>query len=155
MLTLARELYGLGARRIGVLSLPPVGCLPSQRTLHGGPKRGCFNSANEAAVLFNSKLYEIDSLGKELPGARLVYTDIYYPLLAIIQGPAQFGFEVSMKGCCGTGNIEVSYLCSHLDHPVMCDDDTKYVFWDSFHPTEATYRMLTDQIYSKYARELF
>lgn len=155
-LSFLRELYGLGARRIGVLSLPPVGCLPSQRTLHGGPKRGCFNSANEAAVLFNSKLYaEIDSLRKELPGARLVYMDIYYPLLAIMQGPAQFGFEVSAKGCCGTGNIEVSYLCSRLDNPVMCDDDTKYVFWDSFHPTEATYRMLTDQIYSKYARELF
>ncbi|KAL3723706.1 hypothetical protein ACJRO7_035815 [Eucalyptus globulus] len=151
-----RELYGLGARKIGVLSLPPVGCLPSQRTLHGGPKRDCFDSANKAAVLFNSKLCaEIDSLREDLPGARLVYMDIYYLLLAIIQDPARFGFEVSTKGCCGTGNIEVSYLCNRLDHPVTCDDDTKYVFWDSFHPTEATYQTLANQIYGKYARELF
>lgn len=65
------------------------------------------------------------------------------------------GFKVSTKGCCGTGNIEVSYLCNRLDHPDTCDDDTKYVFWDSFHPSEAAYRALTDQLFSKYIRELF
>ncbi|XP_048128590.1 GDSL esterase/lipase EXL3-like isoform X3 [Rhodamnia argentea] len=151
-----RELYGLGARRIGVLSLPPVGCIPSQRTLHGGPERDCFDPANEVAILFNSKLSaEIDSLNEDLPGARLVYVDIYYPLLAIIQDPARFGFKVSTKGCCGTGNIEVSYLCNRLDHPDTCGNDTEFVFWDSFHPTEAAYHILVDQIFSKYARKMF
>ncbi|XP_048128594.1 GDSL esterase/lipase EXL3-like [Rhodamnia argentea] len=150
-----RELYGLGARRIGVFSLPPVGCLPSQRTLHGGPERDCFDPANEAAVLFNSKLSaEIDSLNKDLPGARLVYVDVYYPLLAIIQDPARFGFQVSTKGCCGTGNIEVTYLCNQLGHPETCGNDTEYVFWDSYHPTEVAYHTLVDQIFSKYAPKL-
>lgn len=64
------------------------------------------------------------------------------------------GFEVSTKGCCGTGDMEVSYLCNRLDHPDTCADDTKYVFWDSFHPTEAAYRALADQIFSKYLHEL-
>ncbi|KAF8012684.1 hypothetical protein BT93_I0750 [Corymbia citriodora subsp. variegata] len=150
-----RELYGLGARKIGVLSLPPLGCIPSQRTLHGGPGRGCFGSANEAAALFNSKLNAgINSLKEELPGARLVYMDIYHPLLTIIQNPARFGFEVSTRGCCGTGNIEVSILCNSLDDPETCKDDTNYLFWDSYHPTEAAYRVLTNQVYNKYARQL-
>ncbi|KAI3464803.1 hypothetical protein Pfo_021466 [Paulownia fortunei] len=33
-----QDLYGLGARRIGVSGLPPIGCLPSQRTLRGDLK---------------------------------------------------------------------------------------------------------------------
>ncbi|KAF8012685.1 hypothetical protein BT93_I0751 [Corymbia citriodora subsp. variegata] len=150
-----RELYGLGARKIGVLNLPPLGCIPSQRTLHGGPGRDCFGSANKAAALFNSKLNAgINSLKEELPGARLVYMDVYHPLLTIIQNPARFGFEVTTRGCCGTGNIEVSILCNSLDDPETCKDDTKYVFWDSYHPTETTYRALTDQAYRKYIRQL-
>ncbi|KAH0973128.1 hypothetical protein GBA52_025284 [Prunus armeniaca] len=35
-----QELYDLGARRIGILSLPAIGCVPSQRTLNGGIDRG-------------------------------------------------------------------------------------------------------------------
>ncbi|KAM7517291.1 hypothetical protein LguiA_006874 [Lonicera macranthoides] len=34
-----QEIYKVGARRIGVFSLPPIGCVPSQRTLAGGVER--------------------------------------------------------------------------------------------------------------------
>ncbi|KAF8410403.1 hypothetical protein HHK36_002932 [Tetracentron sinense] len=34
-----QEIYGLGARRIGVVSLPPIRCVPSQRTVAGGMQR--------------------------------------------------------------------------------------------------------------------
>ena len=87
-----QELYGLGARRIGVLSLPSIGCVPSQRTVAGGILRGCSESANQAAILFNSKLSsQMDSINKRLPDARLVYLDVYNPLLAIVQNPSQYG----------------------------------------------------------------
>ncbi|KAK7820213.1 gdsl esterase/lipase exl3, partial [Quercus suber] len=76
-----QELYGLGARRIGVLSLPSIGCVPSQKTVAGGILRGCSESANQAAILFNSKLSsQMDSINKRLPDARLVYLDIYNPI---------------------------------------------------------------------------
>ncbi|KAM3709829.1 hypothetical protein ACJW31_02G203900 [Castanea mollissima] len=87
-----QELYGLGARRIGVSSVPSIGCVPSQRTEAGGILRGCSESANQATILFNSKLSsQVDSINKILPDARLVYLDIYNPLLAIIQNPSQYG----------------------------------------------------------------
>ncbi|XP_030464209.2 GDSL esterase/lipase EXL3-like isoform X2 [Syzygium oleosum] len=150
-----QELYGLGARKIGVLSLPPIGCVPSQRTLDGGLGRACSEPANQAATLFNSKLSsEIDSLNQKLPGANLIYIDIYSSLLSIIQNPKQHGFEVANRGCCGTGNIEVSVLCNDLDDIQTCQDDTKYVFWDSYHPTEKAYKILTDQMISKYGDKL-
>lgn len=38
-------LYQLGARKIGVLSALPIGCVPEQRVLAGGPKRDCSETA--------------------------------------------------------------------------------------------------------------
>ncbi|CAN6680501.1 unnamed protein product [Malus baccata var. baccata] len=72
-----QELYGLGARRIGVVSLPPIGCLPPQRTLCGGRDRWCSETVNQAGSLFNSNLSpEIDAFNTRLPEARLVYLDL-------------------------------------------------------------------------------
>ncbi|GAB4839195.1 hypothetical protein Ancab_028722 [Ancistrocladus abbreviatus] len=117
------ELYGLGARRIGVFSLPPIGCVPSQRSLAGGVRRSCAEDHNQAAVLFNSKLSSVlESLKTQLPNSKLVYVDIYNPLLDLILHPDQYGFEVVDRGCCGTGLIEVSILCIKLE-PV-CPNDT-------------------------------
>lgn len=59
------------------------------------------------------------------------------------------GFEVSAKGCCGTGDLEVSVLCNGLT-TVTCADASKYVFWDSFHPTERAYEILVDWVLKTY-----
>ncbi|KAL2907189.1 GDSL esterase/lipase EXL3 [Bienertia sinuspersici] len=144
-----QKLYALGARRIGVISAPPCGCLPSQRTLHGGLLRTCVEKENQASILFNNKLFsELTSLNKKLSGSRIVYLDIYNPLLNLINNPSQSGFEVTKKGCCGTGNLEVSFLCNKLD-PGTCKNASKYVFWDSFHPTEAAYKVIVHEVYEK------
>ncbi|XP_077246652.1 GDSL esterase/lipase EXL3-like isoform X2 [Tasmannia lanceolata] len=90
--TFYQELYRLGARKVGVTGLPPVGCVPSQRTLAG--------------------------------------------------------FEVSTKGCCGTGDLEVSILCN--PSTPICTDVTNYVFWDSYHPTEKAYKVISDNLIKNY-----
>ena len=87
-----KEIYALGARRIGVFGAPPIGCVPSQRTLGGGFLRECAEEYNEAAVLFNSKVYsKLRSLQPELPDSRLVYVDIYNPLLDLIVNHQKYG----------------------------------------------------------------
>ncbi|VFQ76915.1 unnamed protein product [Cuscuta campestris] len=93
--TFIQELYGMGARRIGVFSQVPVGCLPAERTLGGGGLGGCVEKYNEAAELANSKFQaEIDSLSANtLPNAKLVFIDLYNPLLQLIQNPALYGLE--------------------------------------------------------------
>lgn len=58
------------------------------------------------------------------------------------------GFEEAAKGCCGTGNIEVALLCNKFSG--TCEDDTKYIFWDSYHPTEKVYTTIVDQLITKY-----
>ncbi|XP_023003907.1 GDSL esterase/lipase EXL3-like [Cucurbita maxima] len=141
------QLYALGGRRIGVLSLPAIGCVPSKRTLNGGIARSCSEAANGAAALFNSKLSSlITSLGNQYSDSKIAYFDVYNPLLALIQNPAQYGFEEAKKGCCGTGNIEVSVLCNPSSIPLSCPDADKYIFWDSYHPSTKAYKILTRQL---------
>ncbi|XP_017246350.1 GDSL esterase/lipase EXL3-like [Daucus carota subsp. sativus] len=141
----AQELYKLGARRIGVFGIPPIGCLPSQRTLQGGVERNCADNYNELAQLFNAKLsVELNSLNNRLPQARMVYLDVYNSLMEVILNPKKYGFSIANKGCCGTGTIEVAFLCK-----CPCPDVYNYVFWDSFHPTETTYRILVHQTVKK------
>jgi len=74
------------------------------------------------------------------PGARLFYVDIYGPLIDMIQSPAKFGFDKVNVGCCGTGDLETSFLCNPASY--VCSDASKYVFWDSIHPTEEAYHNL-------------
>ncbi|XP_057747005.1 GDSL esterase/lipase EXL3-like [Arachis stenosperma] len=144
------EIYKLGARRIGVFNAPPIGCLPFQRTLFGGTERKCSQEVNDASKLFNAKLSSVmNSLRHSLTQAKLVDMDVYNPLLHIIENPSEYGFEVVDRGCCGTGTVEAAILCNPLDLQI-CNDDSKYVFWDSFHPTQRTYQILVSQVLNKY-----
>ncbi|KAM7259827.1 hypothetical protein ACFE04_015568 [Oxalis oulophora] len=151
-----KELYEIGARKIGVFSAPPIGCVPSQRTTLGGIQRDCADNENKLAILFNSKLSTvIDHLNRQFSDSKIVYMDVYYSLLNIIQNPNHYGFDVANKGCCGTGEIEVTLLCNSLTDAISCKDATKYVFWDSFHPTEKTYHILVGEILQKYQNKFF
>ncbi|CAI0542694.1 unnamed protein product [Linum tenue] len=144
----AQELYGLGARRIGVVGAVPIGCVPLQRVVFGGGllERNCSEDSNEAAKLFNSKLSPaVSSLNRQLPaGAKIVYFDIFSPVLSLIQNPAPHGFEEATRGCCGTGNVELGIFCLV---PGTCTDANKYVFWDSVHPVEKAAGIIAGQTF--------
>lgn len=47
------------------------------------------------------------------------------------------GFQVTSMACCATGMFEMGYACSRAGI-FSCMDASRYVFWDSFHPTEKT-----------------
>lgn len=148
-----QKLHRLGARRIGFVGLPPIGCLPFEMTMAGELERECEEVRNQASVLYNSKINEeIRRLASNFKGTKLVYLDIYTVFLDIIQRPSSYGFEVSDRGCCGTGVFEASILCNSKSP--LCPDDTKYVFWDSFHPTESAYKIIIDKVLRKYIKYL-
>ncbi|GAV56710.1 Lipase_GDSL domain-containing protein [Cephalotus follicularis] len=150
-----KELYGLGARRIGVFNVPPIGCVPFSRTTVGGIQRECPQTYNQAAQLFNAKLSSnLESLNTNLADSRVVYIDIYSALLDLIKNPKRYGFEIVDKGCCGTGTVEAAILCNRLT-PCICTNVSSYLFWDSFHPTEKAYKALTSRILQKYINSFF
>ncbi|KAL5218592.1 hypothetical protein ABZP36_019276 [Zizania latifolia] len=143
--TFVEGLYGLGARRIGVTSLPPMGCLPASVTLFGGGG-GCVERLNNDSRIFNTKLEAAsDAVRRQHSDLKLVVFDIYNPLLDLVNNPTNAGFFESRRACCGTGTIETSVLCNQ-GAPGTCANATGYVFWDGFHPTDAANKVLADAL---------
>ncbi|XP_013713425.2 GDSL esterase/lipase At3g43570 isoform X3 [Brassica napus] len=121
-----RELHKLGAKKIGVFSAVPVGCVPLQRTVFGD---------------------------KELDGV-ILYIDVYDTLFDMIQHPSKYGFEVADRGCCGRGSLAISYMCNSLN-PFTCSNSSAYIFWDSYHPTERAYQVMVDNLLDKYLSKIY
>ncbi|XP_020235295.1 GDSL esterase/lipase At2g04570 [Cajanus cajan] len=133
-----RSLYALGARKISLGGLPPMGCLPLERTTNIAGGNDCVARFNNIALEFNDRLKNLTiKLNHELPGIKLVFSNPYYIMLNIIRRPELYGFESTSVACCATGMYEMGYACSR-GQMFSCTDATKYVFWDSFHPTEKT-----------------
>ncbi|CAL4896388.1 unnamed protein product [Urochloa decumbens] len=136
-----REVFRLGGRKIQLTGILPVGCQPAMRTLNLLRPGECMEDFNQLAVLFNGELQKTATkLNSELPGATVVYSDMYSFVSTIIANQLKYGFENVAQGCCGTGLIEASFLCV-LDEPLTCEDTNEYVFFDSVHPTERIYKM--------------
>ncbi|XP_072959174.1 GDSL esterase/lipase At3g14820-like [Typha angustifolia] len=146
--TFLQELANLGAQKVGVFGVPPVGCVPFQRTV-GGFRRDCFDDRDELSQTYNAKLIkELETLNTKLNGTKLVYIDIYSPLLDIMLNPQKYGFKESTKGCCGTGLLEISIFCNRFSR--VCRNTSEYVFWDSYHPTQRAYQVIVDELVEKY-----
>ncbi|KAH7838129.1 hypothetical protein Vadar_022390 [Vaccinium darrowii] len=135
-----------GARRIGVVGLPPMGCLPIVITLNSDNailQRGCldfFSSvARQQNLMLQTQLNAIQYNYSNY-GVRIVYIDAYGPLSDMIT--LKFDFDEVSSGCCGTGLLETIFLCNPDSY--VCSDASKYVFWDSIHPTEKAYKLLFD-----------
>lgn len=89
-----QNLYRLGGRKLGVTSLPPLGCLPAARTLFGFHESGCVSRINTDAQGFNKKINSAAaSLQKQLPGLRIVVFDIFKPLYDVVAAPSKYGSE--------------------------------------------------------------
>ncbi|KAK7276883.1 hypothetical protein RIF29_18029 [Crotalaria pallida] len=147
------ELYQLGARKIAIAGLPPMGCLPLERTINLLFGSACAEEQNNVAQDFNQKLKAlVAQLNHKLAGIRLVLSDTYDILLNIIQNPDSFGFAEARTACCGTGLIEIGYLCDKFNI-FTCSDANNYVFWDALHTTEKTNRIVADNLIKKYLAE--
>ena len=94
-----QELYDLGGRKIAVLGLPPLGCLPSQITIFGSGKPDCIEWLNAISKKFNEQF--IDMMNNELKpnfhGGRLVYLDSYGAVDVMIKNPHAYGTSPSLK----------------------------------------------------------
>ncbi|KAL9325265.1 hypothetical protein ACSQ67_005910 [Phaseolus vulgaris] len=140
-----QNLWKEGARKIALVGLPPMGCLPLVITLNSHNvllERGCVEMYSAVARDYNMMLqHELFLLQLNFsdvpPGAKISYLDIYGPLDNMIQEHQKLGFDEVDHGCCGSGFIETTFLCNGFS--LVCSDASKFVFWDSIHPTERAY----------------
>ncbi|KAB2081923.1 hypothetical protein ERO13_A05G157400v2 [Gossypium hirsutum] len=138
-----QDLWDEGARRIAVTGLPPMGCLPAVITLYSKNailERGCIENLSQVGMEYNQMLQnELNSMQGRLAhlDAKITYVDIFTPLIDMIQGLGKHDFDEVSHGCCGSGYLEAGFLCN--PGSFVCNDASKYVFFDSIHPTEKTY----------------
>lgn len=93
-----RQIYSLGARKIVFTGLPPMGCLPLERTTNILNHHECIEQYNDVALEYNVKLKNlIDGLNKELPGMRMVFNNPYDILYQMIKNPSTFGKYINLN----------------------------------------------------------
>ncbi|KAH8509193.1 hypothetical protein H0E87_011093 [Populus deltoides] len=142
-----KKLYALGARKLSLTGLSPMGCLPLERATNFMHPNSCVKEYNDLALEFNGKLNQlVAKLNDELPGMKVLFANPYDLLLQLITAPSQYGFENAEVGCCGSGTFEMGIMCTR-DHPLTCTDADKYVFWDAFHLTDRKNQIISAYLF--------
>lgn len=133
------SVYKLGARKIIMFEIGPVGCIPSvsRARVHKG---NCMEEVNQMVTFFNERLPPLlKNLTSRLPGSNFVLGRDNSLGYDVINNPSKYGLKEARHPCCSTWANETSG-CIPLSKP--CPDPTKYVFWDAFHITEAVYSIM-------------
>ncbi|EYU43359.1 hypothetical protein MIMGU_mgv1a019367mg, partial [Erythranthe guttata] len=112
-----------------------------QQFIQANGQRRCVDSLSTVALDYNQKLQNKLTAMDNSSSSAIYYADIYQPLNDMIQTPSQFGFENVNCGCCGSGLVETTFMCDSRSS--VCKNPSKYVFFDSVHPTEAAYKNIS------------
>ncbi|CAA0407879.1 unnamed protein product [Arabidopsis thaliana] len=148
MLYDAKMLHRLGAKRLVVVGVPPMGCMPLIKYLRG--QKTCVDQLNQIAFSFNAKIIKNLELLQSKIGLKTIYVDAYSTIQEAIKNPRKFGFVEASLGCCGTGTYEYGETCKDMQ---VCKDPTKYVFWDAVHPTQRMYQIIVKKAIASISEE--
>ncbi|OAY84561.1 GDSL esterase/lipase [Ananas comosus] len=137
-----KRLHELGARKFVVVDVGPLGCIPYVRALKLVSKGRCSSTANKLVQGYNAKLRRgIYKLNREMgPETMFIYANSYDIVIDLMRNSRQYGFVNANDPCCG-GSFP-PFLCFRgvdaTESSFLCENRTEYVFWDAYHPTEAT-----------------
>ncbi|KAJ9128922.1 hypothetical protein P3X46_034329 [Hevea brasiliensis] len=135
-----KEMHRLGATRLIVVGVPPLGCMPLVKTLKDA--KTCDQNYNQVAFSFNSKLQEKLAILRKTLGIKDAYVDCYTIIKNAVDSPKEYGLVETSKGCCGSGTTEYGNSCRGMN---TCADASKYAFWDAVHPTEKMYQIIAEE----------
>lgn len=84
-------MYTIGARRMILVGIGPLGCIPSQLA-QSNITNGCIKQVNDLVKPFNQYLLQqMIRLNSTLPGSYFVYHNIYDTFFDMIQNPSKYG----------------------------------------------------------------
>ncbi|KMT04559.1 hypothetical protein BVRB_8g182180 [Beta vulgaris subsp. vulgaris] len=137
-----KDMHKIGARRLAVVGVPPIGCMPIMMSILGDGGR-CVDKVNKAVLSLNSKIAkELKAVETQLK-MKTKFVDAYGIIKGAIDDPKKYGFSETTKGCCGSGIFELGDTCKSSN---VCKDRDSYVFWDAVHPSQKMYNILADEI---------
>uniref|UniRef100_A0ACD6AS95 Uncharacterized protein n=1 Tax=Avena sativa TaxID=4498 RepID=A0ACD6AS95_AVESA len=131
-----QTLYDLGARRFGIIDVPPIGCVPLIRSLF--PTGTCVGLYNELArglnILLEERMAKI-AADPERPGMAYSVGSSYNLVTNFTADPEAAGFKNVTSACYGLGWLEVEGY--NQANAAVCDNHADYMFWDIVHGTQA------------------
>ncbi|OAY84541.1 GDSL esterase/lipase [Ananas comosus] len=140
-----KALYTLGARKFGVIDVPPIGCCPYPRSL--SPTGDCIDLLNELARRFNRGVGSLmQNLSSTLQGFKYSIGSSHKVVLQIIRYPDAFGYREVRTACCGAGRFNGNSGCT--PNATYCSNRRQYLFWDLLHPTHTTSRLAALAIFN-------
>ncbi|XP_048230982.1 GDSL esterase/lipase At5g55050 [Ricinus communis] len=145
-----KNIYNMGARRFGVIGVPPIGCCPYARAINIKEGGGdvCMPLLNDLAQAFyNSTLTLLQGLSSELPNLKYSFGNAYAMTTDLFDKFPNFGFKDIKTACCGSGNYNGEYPCYKPINPNLCKNRSEYLFWDMYHPSQAASQLLADSLY--------
>ncbi|KAK4484183.1 hypothetical protein RD792_011405 [Penstemon davidsonii] len=142
-------IYKFGARKISVFALGPVGCVPARALLRpSAPVTKCYGKMNKMVKNYNMGL---ENLVKGIPikyhGAVGVYGAVYETIQTFRVNPKRYGFADVGNACCGYGTLGGELQCGKEGYTI-CNNPNEYLFWDFFHPSERTYKLISKALWA-------
>ncbi|XP_057516152.1 GDSL esterase/lipase At1g74460 [Amaranthus tricolor] len=142
-----KVMHNLGARKLMVFGLGPMGCIPLQRVL--STTGDCQEKTNRLAQKFNEATGKMmTELSRSLPGASYRFGDAFDVVNDVITNPTKYGFQNSDSPCCSFGRIRPALTC--IPASVLCKDRSKYVFWDEYHPSDSANMIIAKELIKKF-----
>ncbi|PIA32899.1 hypothetical protein AQUCO_04300084v1 [Aquilegia coerulea] len=134
-----KTLYSNGARKFGIISIPPIGCVPSQRIFND---TRCVEDLNKYSQIFYSKMVAmLPRLSSELKEMKYSLGNLYEIATDFMTSPYKFNFTEVASPCCG------SDLFPCIVEVSLCQNRDEYLFWDWLHPTQAASRLTAQSLY--------
>ncbi|XP_062103238.1 GDSL esterase/lipase 7-like [Humulus lupulus] len=130
-------LYELGARKVLMFELGPIGCLPSitRKKDQSNESSQCVEKINEMIKDFNQRLgIMLQNLTSTLQPSNFILGHVHSLGYDAIQNPFKYGLKDTSNPCCETWKNGTSG-CIPFKKP--CEDRSSHYFWDAFHLTES------------------
>ncbi|WP_414589533.1 SGNH/GDSL hydrolase family protein [Scytonema sp. PCC 10023] len=115
-----------GAKNIMVFNLPDLGKIPAKVNAPDSSK------LTTLTINYNTALTAALAPFKSMPGVNIIPFDTYSIFNEALTNPSKFGFT----------NVKDS--CANVSTFVPCTNQNEFLFYDRFHPTTATYRIVAD-----------
>ncbi|CAM6106017.1 unnamed protein product [Calypogeia fissa] len=143
-----KRMYDLGLRNILVANLPPINCIP--RSTQPLNYTSCVTSTAPLIDFHNNLLLQSVEKLNTLPNANFLILNELDAFSYVLNQTKQYGITELLTPCCNP--INASTNCGSTDalgNPLytLCNDPTKYVYWDSVHPVESTWKYVVELFY--------
>ncbi|XP_034703268.1 GDSL esterase/lipase At5g03610-like isoform X2 [Vitis riparia] len=140
-----QRIHGLGVRKIAVMNIQPLGCLPSETI--SDLYKNCSTSGNSVSLFHNQVLEKtVEKLNNKSKESVFVILNMYKAFLSALKKqasqPGTLKFKDPLRPCCEA--VSTGYKCGNTEDGkrmyVVCNNPNSTFFWDDVHPSQAGWR---------------